>query len=254
MVSVKYKSLFSKLDRVQGRADGKVVLRHRGGVGRMLSAAVLRTQVLTLLPARVVEIKSNRLFTGSLARLVFFTGLVGFILSPSGLTEGDFVINFDRKIQEFDEYVQPGNGFKLAEVPVGSMIYGIELNPGMGESLVRSAGTYGICLGLSSDNRYTIVELPSKERRMVLNSCSARIGRVSNEKHWLVRLTNAGVKRLQGRRPHVRGVAMNPIDHPHGGGEGKTSGGRHPVSPWGVLAKGKKTRKTINKFMVSRKV
>ncbi len=254
MVSVKYKGLFSKLDRVQGRSSGRVVLRHRGGLGRVLSASVQRSQKLTLIPARVVEVNSNRLFTGHLARLVFFTGLVGFILSPSGLAEGDFVINFDEKIREFDEYVQPGNGFKLAEVPSGSMVYGIELSPGAGESLVRAAGTYGVCLGPSSDARYTIVELPSKERRMILNSCSVRIGRVSNEKHWLVRLPNAGIKRLQGRRPHVRGVAMNPIDHPHGGGEGKTSGGRHPVSPWGLLAKGKKTRRTVNKFRVLRKV
>lgn len=244
------KHLYSYFFREQGRSRGKIVMRHRGSFGSVRSPFLVRRQGLFFTPGKVVGVLNSLLLTGLIGRVLFLTGHVGFVLLPCGVHKGDFLINFDKKGFGFEEFLQPGNGFCLSDIPVGSMIYGLESRPQSGEIFIRSAGSFGICLGFSGDAKYVIVELPSKERRMFLNSCGIKLGRVSNEKHWLMRLKNAGARRLLGRRPHVRGVAMNPIDHPHGGGEGKTSAGRHPVSPWGVLAKGKKTRRTINRFMV----
>lgn len=253
-METKYNELFVSLQRAEGRSGGKIVTRHKGSRGKIVAPRVDREQTLPQVPAVVSEIQKNTLTTGHLARLVFFTGYVGYILAPSGLCEGDYVVNFKAGSQVSDEYIKNGNGFILSDIPAGTLVYGVELKPGEGETFVRSAGAYATCLGLSADGKHMVLELPSKERRKVLASCKARVGRVSNEKHWLNEIGSAGASRLLGRRPHVRGVAMNPVDHPHGGGEGKTSGGRHPVSPWGLLAKGKKTRRTVNKFVLSKRV
>ena len=243
---VKYKSLMLPGNKSAGRAGGKIVVRHRDG-GRVGRICADKAQGVRSAPGQVVSIFRDSYRSGFVARVVFFNGLVGYIGGSEGLAVGDFILNVDG----WDiSYLQLGNGFSLGELPPGVMIHGLELRPGGGESMIRSAGAFGTVLGKSVGGDYVVVELPSKERRLVCAPCRARVGKVSNEKHMFYFCGKAGVSRSRGKRPHVRGVAMNPVDHPHGGGEGKTSGGRHPVSPWGLLAKGKKTRGSINRFVV----
>ena len=171
-------------------------------------------------------------------------GKKSYILAPQRLAVGDTVVSSAKAD------IKPGNALPLANIPVGTIIHNVELKPGKGGQIARSAGTYVRLVG--RDQSYSILRLNSGEQRMTRSECMATIGAVSNPDNKNIKLAKAGRSRWLGRRPSVRGVAMNPIDHPHGGGEGKTSGGRHPVTPWGKPTKGKKTRsnKTTDRLIL----
>lgn len=192
-----------------------------------------------------LEYDPNR--TAYIALVKYADGELRYILAPQRLKQGDVVVSGD-KVD-----VKPGNAMPLKNMPVGTIIHNIEMKPGRGGQLCRSAGTYGQLVG--RDQGYAQIKLASGELRMVRQDCIATVGAVSNPDHMNQNLGKAGRNRWKGKRPHVRGVAMNPIDHPLGGGEGRSSGGRHPVTPWGKPTKGYKTRKNkkTDKFIIRRK-
>lgn len=189
-----------------------------------------------------LEYDPNR--TAFIALITYDDGEQAYILAPQRLAAGDKVVAGEAVD------VKPGNAMPLASIPVGTIVHNIELKPGKGAQFARSAGAYAQIVG--RDAGYTVIRLLSGEQRRVLGTCMATVGAVSNQDHSNINLGKAGRSRWLGRRPHVRGVAMNPVDHPHGGGEGRTSGGRHPVTPWGKPTKGKRTRsnKSSDKFIV----
>jgi large subunit ribosomal protein L2 len=189
-----------------------------------------------------IEYDPNR--TAYIALLNYEDGEQSYILAPQRLAAGD------RVIAAKSADVKPGNVMPLSAIPVGTIIHNVEMKPGKGGQIARSAGTYAQLVG--RDGTYAILRLKSGEQRLILATCMASIGAVSNPDNSNINLGKAGRSRWLGRRPSVRGVAMNPVDHPHGGGEGRTSGGRHPVSPWGKPTKGKRTRsnKTTDKFIM----
>jgi large subunit ribosomal protein L2 len=207
---------------------------------------------------RIVDFKRRKLgVTGTIERLEYdpnrsaFIALVkyedgelSYILAPQRLAAGDQVIAAE------SADVKPGNAMPLSAMPVGTIVHNVELKPGKGGQIARSAGTYAQLVG--RDQGWAILRLNSGEQRVVHGSCFATVGAVSNPDHGNINLGKAGRKRWLGKRPHNRGVTMNPVDHPHGGGEGRTSGGRHPVTPWGKPTKGKKTRsnKSTDKFIM----
>ena len=192
-----------------------------------------------------IEYDPNR--TAFIALITYEDGKQSYILAPQRLVAGDKVISSTKAD------IKPGNALPLSSIPIGTIIHNIELKAGKGGQLARSAGTYVQLIG--RDQTYSILRLASGEVRMVRSECMATIGAVSNSDQQNIKLGKAGRSRWLGRRPHVRGVAMNPIDHPHGGGEGKTSGGRHPVTPWGKPTKGKRTRnnKKTDRLIVRRR-
>jgi large subunit ribosomal protein L2 len=177
--------------------------------------------------------------------LKYEDGELAYILAPQRLAVGDKVVSGTKAID-----VKPGNAMPLGTMPVGTIVHNVELKPGKGGQVARSAGSYAQLVG--RDQGMAILRLNSGEQRLVHGSCMATVGAVSNPDHGNINLGKAGRSRWLGKRPHVRGVAMNPVDHPHGGGEGRTSGGRHPVTPWGKPTKGKKTRsnKSTDKFIM----
>jgi large subunit ribosomal protein L2 len=207
---------------------------------------------------RIVDFKRRKLgVTGTIERLEYdpnrtaFIALVkyedgelSYILAPQRLAAGDQVVAAE------SADVKPGNAMPLSAMPVGTIVHNVELKPGKGGQVARSAGSYAQLVG--RDQGWAILRLNSGEQRVVHGSCFATVGAVSNPDHGNINLGKAGRKRWLGKRPHNRGVAMNPVDHPHGGGEGRTSGGRHPVTPWGKPTKGKKTRsnKSTDKFIM----
>ena len=180
-----------------------------------------------------LEYDPNR--TAFIALIKYEDGDLSYIIAPQRLRVGDNVISGS------DAPIKPGNALPLSSIPVGTIVHNIEMKLGKGAQIARSAGTYAQLVG--KDSGYALLRLSSGEQRMVRSECMATVGAVSNPDQQNIKLGSAGRKRWLGKRPSVRGVAMNPIDHPHGGGEGRTSGGRHPVSPWGKPTKGKKTRK-----------
>lgn len=191
-----------------------------------------------------IEYDPNR--SAHIALLKYEDGVMSYILAPNKINIGDEIVS-GRNIE-----IKVGNCMQLSDIPVGTDIHNIELSPNGGGKLVRSAGSSAQISGM--DENYCIIKLSSGEIRKVINTARATIGSVSNTDHQNIKIGKAGRNRWKGRRPSVRGVAMNPVDHPHGGGEGKTSGGRSPVSPWGQSAKGLKTRnnKITNKYIISR--
>ena len=192
-----------------------------------------------------VEYDPNR--SAHVALVKYEDGTVNYILAPSKIKIGDEIVSGRNK------EINIGNCMPLSDIPAGTNIHNIELSPNGGGKLVRSAGSFAQISGI--DENYCIIKLGSGEVRKIINTARATIGSVSNSDHQNIKMGKAGRNRWKGKRPSVRGVAMNPVDHPHGGGEGKTSGGRSPVSPWGQSAKGLKTRrnKGTNKFIISRK-
>ncbi|MDZ5697578.1 50S ribosomal protein L2 [Chelativorans sp. M5D2P16] len=190
-----------------------------------------------------LEYDPNR--TGFIALVRYDDGELSYILAPQRLSVGDRVISSERSVD-----VKPGNAMPLAVMPVGTIVHNVEMKPGKGGQIARSAGAYAQLVG--RDQGRAILRLNSGEQRLVPGGCLATVGAVSNPDHGNVSLGKAGRKRWMGKRPHNRGVTMNPVDHPHGGGEGRTSGGRHPVSPWGKPTKGMKTRsnKATDKFIM----
>jgi large subunit ribosomal protein L2 len=239
------KTLTIGLTKSGGRNNkGRVTARRRGGGHKRLYRMIDFKRNHFEIPAKVERIEYDPNRSAFIALLLYNDGKKSYILAPQRLAVGDTVVSSAKAD------IKPGNALPLANIPVGTIIHNVELKPGKGGQIARSAGTYVQLVG--RDQSYSILRLNSGEQRMTRSECMATIGAVSNPDNKNIKLAKAGRSRWLGRRPSVRGVAMNPIDHPHGGGEGKTSGGRHPVTPWGKPTKGKKTRtnKTTDRLIL----
>ncbi|MFP4475893.1 MAG: 50S ribosomal protein L2 [Desulfatibacillaceae bacterium] len=242
------KSLLETIRKSGGRnANGRVTARHRGGGHRRHYRVIDFKRDKVGIPAKVAEIEYDPNRSARIALLHYADGEKRYILCPVRLKQGDTVMSGP----EAD--IQPGNALPLANIPFGTQIHNIELKLGKGGQIVRSAGAYAQLI--AREGKYAHVRLPSGEVRLVLTRCMATIGQVGNVEHENLSLGKAGRKRWLGKRPRVRGVAMNPVDHPMGGGEGRSSGGRHPCSAWGMPTKGFKTRKnkTTDRYIVKKR-
>ena len=230
------KSLTEGLRKKGGRNNtGRITARRIGGGHKRRYRMVDFKRNKFDMSATVERIEYDPNRTAFIALVTYEDGLKSYILAPQRLNAGDIIVSGE----VVD--IKPGNAMPLSNIPVGTIVHNVELKPGKGGQMARSAGTYVQLVG--KDQGYAQLKLSSGELRMVRGECMATIGAVSNPDQQNIKLGKAGRKRWLGKRPSVRGVAMNPIDHPHGGGEGRTSGGRHPVSPWGKPTKGKRTRK-----------
>ena len=239
------KRLVEGLTKSGGRSsNGRVTTRFRGGGAKRLYRIVDFKRRKFDVPGVIDRLEYDPNRTAFLALINYADGEQAYILAPQRVRAGDEIVAGERVD------VKPGNAMPLRSMPIGTIIHNVELKPLKGGQMARSAGAYAQLVG--RDAGYAQIRLGSGELRMVLDGCMATVGAVSNPDHMNENLGKAGRSRHMGRRPHVRGVAMNPVDHPHGGGEGKTSGGRHPVTPWGVPTKGHKTRtnKTTDKFII----
>ena len=231
-----HKPLLEKQSRNGGRNNkGRITTRHIGGGHKQHYRVIDFKRNKDGIPARVERVEYDPNRTSHIALLLFADGERRYIIAPKGVQAGDVVQSGS------SAPIKPGNCLPLRNIPVGSVVHAIELKPGKGAQLARSAGA-AVQL-VAREGQYATLRLRSGEMRKVLTECRATLGEVSNSEHSLRKLGKAGATRWRGVRPTVRGVAMNPVDHPHGGGEGRTSGGRHPVSPWGTPTKGYKTRK-----------
>ncbi len=242
------RGLLRPKQRISGRnAFGRRTMRRRGGGHKRKYRMVDFRRDKLGVPGKVVAIHYDPNRTARLALIQYSDGEKRYIIAPVGLVVGAN-IGAGPGVD-----VKAGNALLLSEIPVGELVHNIELQPGGGARIARSAGAAAQLLAKAGD--YALLRLPSGEERKVLLTCRASIGSVGNTDHFNRSLGKAGATRWRGRRPKVRGVAMNPVDHPHGGGEGKTSGGRDPVSPWGWKTKGKKTRnnKRTDKFILRRR-
>jgi len=242
------RALVRKQSKSGGRNNqGRLTVRHRGGGHKRLYRVVDFRRDKDGVPARVERLEYDPNRSAHLALLLYADGERRYIIAPRGLAKGDQVASGTTAP------IRPGNALPLASIPVGTEVHCVELRPGRGAQMARSAGS--VAQLAAREGRYATLRLRSGEMRKVLAECRATIGSVGNSEHSLRSLGKAGAKRWQGIRPTVRGVAMNPVDHPHGGGEGRTSGGRHPVSPWGKPTKGYKTRsnKRTDRMIVRRR-
>jgi len=226
---------------------GRVTTRFRGGGHKQSYRKVDFKRRKFDVPAKVERLEYDPNRTGFIALLKYDDGEQSYILAPQRLRAGDSVVSGERVD------VKPGNAMPLRNMPLGTIVHNVEMKPGKGGQMARSAGTYVQLVG--REQGYALLRMTSGEMRMVRAECRATIGAVSNPDHQNIVIGKAGRNRWLGRKPSVRGVAMNPIDHPHGGGEGKTSGGRHPVTPWGKPTKGKKTRqnKATDRLIIRRR-
>ena len=242
------RSLLAPIHKTGGRnSSGKMTVRQRGGGHKRRYRIIDFKRDKEGIPATVNTIEYDPNRSAYIALVVYADGEKRYMLAPHGLKVGDQVMSGK------DAAPNTGNALYLRDIPLGTAIHAIEMIPGKGAALVRSAGTSAILLG--REDRYAVVKLPSGESRRILATCKATMGTCSNPDHGLITLGKAGAKRWQGRRPRVRGVAMNPVDHPMGGGEGRASGG-HPRSRKGAIAKGAKTRnrkKHSSKLIISRR-
>ncbi|HET6725509.1 MAG TPA: 50S ribosomal protein L2 [Gammaproteobacteria bacterium] len=228
-------SLVEKKTRNGGRNNqGRLTQRHQGGGHKQRYRRVDFKRDKDGVPARVERLEYDPNRSAHLALLLYADGERRYILAPKGLSAGDDVISGAHA------QIKTGNALPLRNIPVGTTVHGIELKPGKGAQMARSAGA--LAQIVAREGAYATLRMRSGEMRRVLSECRATVGEVGNAEHNLRSLGKAGASRWRGVRPTVRGVVMNPVDHPHGGGEGRTSGGRHPVSPWGVPTKGFKTR------------
>jgi large subunit ribosomal protein L2 len=246
--TVPEKSLIKPLRKSGGRnAQGRITARHQGGGHKKRYRVIDFKRDKSDVPSKVASIEYDPNRSARIALLHYADGEKKYILAPKGLNVGDEVVSGTRAD------IKPGNALPIRSIPVGTLIHNIEMKLGKGGQIVRSAGTSAQLM--AKEGKYAQVRLPSTEMRMVLQDCYATVGEVGNSDHGNVTLGKAGRRRWLGVRPRVRGVAMNPVDHPHGGGEGKSSGGRHPVTPWGVPTKGYKTRnnKRTDKFITRRR-
>jgi large subunit ribosomal protein L2 len=242
------KQLTSALRRKGGRnVYGRITMRRRGGGHKRRYRVIDFRRTKFAVPARVATIEYDPNRSARIALLFYADGAKTYILAPKGLRVGDEIVSS----RQAD--IKPGNSLPLRNIPVGTEVHAIELKIGGGAKMCRAAGSWAQLL--AKDGDWGTLRLPSGEMRLVHLNCRSTVGRVGNEEHGNIKLGKAGRARWLGRRPKVRGVAMNPVDHPHGGGEGRTSGGRHPVSPWGVPTKGKKTRNNqrTDRFIIRRR-
>jgi large subunit ribosomal protein L2 len=227
--------------------NGRITVRWRGGGHKRRFRIIDFKRTKRDMPAEVVRLEYDPNRSGFIALVKYEDGELAYILAPQRLKAGDKVVAGERVD------VKPGNAMPMRNIPVGTIIHNVEMKPGKGGQLARSAGTYVQLVG--RDAGYALLRLSSGEVRLVRGECMATIGAVSNPDEQNIVIGKAGRNRWLGKRPSVRGVAMNPIDHPHGGGEGKTSGGRHPVTPWGKGTKGTKTRhnKATDRYILQRR-
>lgn len=243
------KALTEGLSKTGGRNNmGRITSRHIGGGHKRKYRIIDWKRTKWDIEATVERIEYDPNRTAFIALIEYKDGTRAYILAPQRLKVGDKVIS-GSKVD-----IKPGNAMPLKNMPVGTIIHNIEMKPGKGAQMIRSAGTYAQLVG--RDQGYTQIKLASGELRIVLSECMASVGAVSNPDNSNTNMGKAGRNRWKGRRPHVRGVVMNPVDHPHGGGEGKSSGGRNPVTPWGVPTKGYKTRKkgkASDKYIIRRR-
>lgn len=242
------RGLVEKQSKSGGRnSEGRITVRHRGGGHKRRYRVVDWRRDKDGIPARVERIEYDPNRSANLALLLYVDGERRYILAPRNVEAGSELVS------GADAPIRAGNCLPLRNIPVGSQVHCIELKPGKGAQMVRTAG--GTAQLVAREGVHATLRLRSGEMRKVLVDCRATLGEVGNSEHSLRKLGKAGAKRWRGVRPTVRGVAMNPVDHPHGGGEGRTSGGRHPVSPWGMPTKGYKTRhnKRTDKMIVRRR-
>lgn len=242
------KGLLSDWRRSGGRNNtGRITRRRRGGGHKRRYRVIDFKRDKLAVPAKVAAIEYDPNRNARIALLHYLDGEKRYIIAPLGLNVGDLV----EAGPQAD--IKPGNALPLTNIPLGTWVYNIELKVGKGGQIARSAGTYAQVM--AKEGKYCLLRLPSGELRQVFHACTATVGQVGNTEHENMKLGKAGRSRWLGRRPKVRGAAMNPVDHPHGGGEGRSSGGRHPVTPWGKPTKGARTRKnsTSDRFIVKRR-
>ncbi len=243
------RSLTEGLTKKSGRNNfGRVTSRRRGGGHKRLYRIIdfKRDKAGVSAIVSTIEYDPNR--SARIALLKYADGEKRYILAPVGITVGDTIVSGE------GADIKPGNALELSRIPVGTVVHNIELHPGRGGQFCRAAGTYAQLV--AKEGKYALLRMPSGEVRNVLATCIATVGQVGNIQHENISIGKAGRARWMGKRPEVRGVAMNPVDHPLGGGEGRSSGGRHPVSPWGLASKGYKTRnkkKPSSKLIVKRR-
>jgi large subunit ribosomal protein L2 len=243
-----YAPLLEKNSKSGGRNNnGRITVRHIGGGHKQHYRLIDFARTKDSIPAKVERLEYDPNRSANIALVLYADGERRYIIAPKGLKAGDTVQS------GVDAPIKAGNTLPMRNMPVGSTVHNVELKPGKGAQIARSAGAYVQIL--AREGQYVTLRLRSGEMRKVEADCRATLGEVGNAEHMLRSLGKAGANRWRGIRPTVRGVAMNPVDHPHGGGEGRTSGGRHPVSPWGVPTKGKKTRKNkrTDKLIVRRR-
>ena len=226
---------------------GRMTVRHRGGGHKRSYRLVDFKRRKFDIAATIERLEYDPNRTAFIALLKYDDGEIAYIVAPQRVAIGDVVISGE----QVD--IKPGNAMPMKNIPVGTIVHNIEMKPGKGAQIARAAGTYAQLVG--KDAGYALLRLSSGEQRMVRADCMATVGAVSNPDNQNIKLGKAGRSRWLGRRPKVRGVVMNPVDHPHGGGEGRTSGGRHPVTPWGKPTKGKRTRnnKSTDKYILRRR-
>ena len=242
------RKLVAKKTGTGGRNSyGRVTVRFRGGGHKRRYRVIDFKRDKFGVPAQVAAIEYDPNRSARIALLNYADGEKRYILCPEGLHVGDHVLS------SVKADIKPGNSLPLGSIPLGTIVHNIELHKGRGGQMVRSAGVGAQMM--AKEAGYALLRMPSSEVRKVRLECRATVGQVGNSEHSNVTWGKAGRKRWLGFRPHVRGVAMNPVDHPHGGGEGRTSGGRHPVTPWGVPTKGKKTRNNAgtDKYIIKRR-
>lgn len=243
------RSLLKNLPRSAGRnSNGRITSRHREAGAKKLYRIIDFKRNKFNIEGTVATVEYDPYRNCRICLIKYVDGDRRYILQPKGLNVGDKVMSAESGLD-----IKTGNAMKLMSIPVGTLVHNIELNPGHGGQIARSAGGYAQIMG--RDGKYVSLRLPSGEMRYVLGTCLATVGAVGNEEFANIVIGKAGRSRHLGIRPQTRGSAMNPIDHPHGGGEGKTNSGRHPVSPWGTPAKGYKTRKkkASDKLIISKR-
>ncbi|MCU4676369.1 50S ribosomal protein L2 [Catenovulum sp. 2E275] len=243
-----YAPLLEKNSKSGGRNNnGRITVRHVGGGHKQHYRVIDFKRNKDGIPAKVERLEYDPNRSANIALVLYADGERRYILAPKGVSAGDAIAS------GVDAPIKAGNALPMRNIPVGSTVHAVELKPGKGAQLARSAGAYAQIV--AREGTYVTLRLRSGEMRKVLADCRATVGEVGNAEHMLRQLGKAGASRWRGVRPTVRGVAMNPVDHPHGGGEGRTSGGRHPVSPWGTPTKGYKTRKnkSTDKYIVRRR-
>jgi large subunit ribosomal protein L2 len=241
------KSLLVPVKRSGGRNNkGRMTIRHRGGGHKRRLRVIDFKRIRDGVPATVAALEYDPNRSANIALLHYADGAKAYILAPNGLKPGDKVESGEKAD------IKPGNALKLRHIPLGTVVHAIEMKPGAGAQLARGAGTSAQLM--AKEGNFALLKLPSGEQRMVQAECRATIGQVGNLDHENISIGKAGRSRWLGKRSHVRGVAMNPVDHPHGGGEGRSKG-NHPQSPWGMPTKGYKTRKKkpSDRYIVSRR-
>jgi len=244
-----YRKLVESLTKSGGRnSSGRITIRFRGGGHKRKYRIIDFRRDKFEVPGTIETIEYDPNRTARIALVKYSDGERRYILAPLGIKVGDNVISTDKEAE-----ILPGNAMRLKSIPVGTIIHNIEYKVGKGGQIARTAGAAATLM--AKEGKYGLIKMPSGELRKILVECRATIGQLSNVEHSNIKVGKAGRTRWQGKRPHVRGTVMNPVDHPHGGGEGKTKGGRIPVTPWGKPTKGYKTRnnKQTQKFIVRRR-